>query len=97
MYFGFFLALLSGILLVVLSVNGRLQPTIAAMFGQQSPSATPVGNSANPSAPGGNPWLGLLGPLAPIFQQLLGGSGGAPNPFGDNPPGQTQGGVPYLP
>ena len=45
-YFGFFLSLLTGILLVVLSVNGRLQNVIAAAFGQQAPGATPTGDTS---------------------------------------------------
>lgn len=93
MGFGGFVALCIGIGLVILSANGRLQNVIAAALGQQAPGATPLtgwasdpGSYGTPSAGG---WGGILG-------GLLGG-GGAPNPYGDNPPGETQGGVPYLP
>lgn len=72
MYFGFFLSLVLGILLVVLSVNGRLQNVIAAAFGQQAPNQTPTSGSGGGSAGGGGfNWGGLFGLL-----NYSGGGGG---------------------
>lgn len=57
MGFAGFLAICVGIMLCVLSANGRLQNVIAAFLGQQSPGATPTGGGSNGSGgtlfPGG--------------------------------------------
>lgn len=81
MTFAGFLAICVGILLCVLSANGRLQPTIAAMFGQATPGATPLGSGSGSSGSGsggGGGLGGLLGGLGGFLNGLgSGGSGGA--------------------
>jgi hypothetical protein len=93
MGFAGLVALSIGILLVILSANGRLQPTIAAMFGQATPGATPIGGSTGSSSSGGTASPGGGG-LFGWLSNLLQGSGGGDGGSASNP--NDPGGVPII-
>lgn len=82
MGFAGFLAITLGILLAVLSANGRLQNVIAAALGQNAPGATPTSSNGWSSDPGqaGNGsaggWGNILSGLGGVLNNIGGGSGG---------------------